>query len=382
VTIVALVTNGKFDDADLCGKPVWMRTMEAAAKLRPRKTLWLGEAPAGLSSATVVSGRALASTRDTVVLLAADLPCLTAPSLRGLVKSARNAPRALVAPRGPSGPSEKDSPVVAAPSRAFRDALRHGVDGAITETVRRLAPEPVFASGADELLRVGSAVELARATLVLRRRKVEALLRRGVVMADPASVIIDPEVSVGTGTILKPWVLLEGQTKVASGCTIGSFCHIEDSSIGAETVLLDHCYVRASRIGKRARLGPFSHLRPDSEVGLGAHVGNFVELKKTRLGDGAKASHLAYLGDAVIGKGVNVGAGAITCNYDGKVKHRTIVGDGAFIGSDVQLVAPVRVGKGAYVAAGSCIVRDVPPHSLAIARSRQIVKRGWAKKRR
>ena len=376
MTIVALVSDGKFAESDLFGKPVWRRTIDATTKLRPRRILWLGRAPAGLSNAEVVSGRALASLRDTVVLMPSDLPCVTTASLRKLLKSARRGARALLAPSG------GDSFVVAAPARDFREALRHGEKWPIAETIRRLAPEPVFASGEDELLRVGSAAALARVMSVLRRRKVEALQRRGVVIVDPTSIVIDPEVSVGVGTVVRPWVLLEGPTKIASGCTIGSFCHVEDSIIGAESILLDHCYIRSSRIGKRARLGPFAHLRPDSDVGVGAHVGNFVELKKTRLGEGAKASHLAYLGDAVIGKGVNVGAGAITCNYDGKVKHRTVVGDGAFIGSDVQLVAPVRVGKGAYVAAGSCIVSDVPPHSLAVARSRQIVKRGWAKNKR
>ena len=376
MTVVALVSGGKFDESDLFGKPVWRHTIDATTKLRPRRILWLGKAPGGVSNAQVVSGRALASLRDTVLLMPSDLPCVTTTSLRKLLNSARRGARALLAPSGGV------SFVVAAPARDFREALRHGTKCPITETIRRLAPKPVFAKGEDELLRVGSAAALARVTFVLRRRKVETLQRRGVVIADPASVVIDPEVSVGAGTVVRPWVLLEGRTKIASRCTIGSFCHVEDSTIGAESILLDHCYIRSSRIGKRARLGPFAHLRPDSDVGIGAHVGNFVELKKTRLGEGAKASHLAYLGDAVIGKHVNVGAGAITCNYDGRIKHRTIVGDGAFIGSDVQLVAPVRVGKGAYVAAGSCIVSDVPPHSLAVARSRQIVKRGWARNKR
>ena len=146
--------------------------------------------------------------------------------------------------------------------------------------------------------------------------------------------------------------------------------------------MLDHCFIRSSRIGKNVQIGPFAHLRPESDVGDGAKVGNFVELKKTRLGAGAKAPHLSYLGDAIIGKGANVGAGTITCNYDGVRKHETIVGDGAFIGSDVQLVAPVRIGKGAYVAAGSCIVEDVPAKALALARSRQVIKLGWVSRAR
>jgi bifunctional UDP-N-acetylglucosamine pyrophosphorylase/glucosamine-1-phosphate N-acetyltransferase len=146
--------------------------------------------------------------------------------------------------------------------------------------------------------------------------------------------------------------------------------------------VLDHCFIRSSRNGKNVKIGPLAHLRPKSNIGTGAKVGNFVELKKTKLGPGAKAPHLSYLGDAVVGRGVNVGAGTITCNYDGVQKHQTIVESGAFIGSDVQLVAPVRVGRGAYVAAGSCIVEDVPAYSLALARSRQVVKKGWAKSRK
>jgi bifunctional UDP-N-acetylglucosamine pyrophosphorylase/glucosamine-1-phosphate N-acetyltransferase len=222
----------------------------------------------------------------------------------------------------------------------------------------------------------------AKAVAVLRRRKVDELLRRGVLLFDPASVFVEPEVRVGGGTKLFPWVHLQGATVIGRDSSIGSFSHIVDSTLGEGTAVLDHCFIRSSRIGKNVQIGPFSHLRPDSDVGAGAKIGNFVELKKTRLGAGAKAPHLSYLGDAVIGRGANVGAGTITCNYDGVRKHETIVGDGAFIGSDVQLVAPVRVGKGAYVAAGSCIVEDVPPNALAIARSRQLIKRGWANRRR
>jgi bifunctional UDP-N-acetylglucosamine pyrophosphorylase/glucosamine-1-phosphate N-acetyltransferase len=202
-----------------------------------------------------------------------------------------------------------------------------------------------------------------------------------VLVLDPASVFVEPEVRVGKGTKLFPWVHIQGRTVVGRNCSIGSFSHIVDSTLGAGTAILDHCFIRSSRVGANVQIGPFAHLRPESDVGPGAKVGNFVELKKTRLEAGAKAPHLSYLGDAVIGKGANVGAGTITCNYDGRTKHQTIVGDGAFIGSDVQLVAPVRVGKGAYVAAGSCIVADVPAGALAIARSRQVVKRGWAKAR-
>jgi bifunctional UDP-N-acetylglucosamine pyrophosphorylase / glucosamine-1-phosphate N-acetyltransferase len=173
-------------------------------------------------------------------------------------------------------------------------------------------------------------------------------------------------------------VYLEGRTRIGSGCEIHSGVRIVDSTIEDGVVINNFCVIVDSVIRRGARLGPFAHIRPQSDVGESAHVGNFVELKKTSMGRGSKANHLAYLGDATIGEKVNVGAGTITCNYDGTAKHPTVIEDGAFIGSDTQLVAPVRVGKGAYVAAGSSITEDVPADSLAIARGKQVNKEGWA----
>jgi bifunctional UDP-N-acetylglucosamine pyrophosphorylase/glucosamine-1-phosphate N-acetyltransferase len=177
-------------------------------------------------------------------------------------------------------------------------------------------------------------------------------------------------------------VYLEGRTSVGSGCVIHSGVRIVDSTIDDDVVINNFCVISESRVARGARLGPFAHIRPQSDVGEEAHIGNFVELKKTVLGRGSKANHLSYLGDATIGEKVNVGAGTITCNYDGVAKHPTVIEDGAFIGSDTQLIAPVRVGKGAYVAAGSSITTDVPPESLAIARAQQTNKEGWASRRR
>ncbi len=161
-----------------------------------------------------------------------------------------------------------------------------------------------------------------------------------------------------------------------------SYCVIRDSEIGDEVLVRPGCVLDQARVSARAVLGPYSHLRPGSEIGEGAHVGNFVETKKIKLGKGSKANHLTYLGDAEIGAGVNIGAGTITCNYDGVHKHKTVIDDGAFIGSDSTLVAPVRVGKGAYVGASSCITGDVPEDALAIGRARQVVKEGWAREKR
>ena len=231
-----------------------------------------------------------------------------------------------------------------------------------------------------EILGVNSRRELADTSAVLRDRKNDELMAAGVTIVDPATTWVQPDVVVGADTILHPGVYLEGKTSLGSGCEIHSGVRIIDSTLGDRVVVNNFCVIRQSRIGDAAHIGPFAQVRPDSLVGEGAHVGNFVELKKTTLGKGSKANHLAYLGDATIGEKVNIGAGTITCNYDGVNKHPTIIEDGAFIGSDSQLIAPVRVGKGAYVAAGSSITEDVPAESLAIARGKQVNKPGWIAK--
>jgi bifunctional UDP-N-acetylglucosamine pyrophosphorylase/glucosamine-1-phosphate N-acetyltransferase len=189
-------------------------------------------------------------------------------------------------------------------------------------------------------------------------------------------------VEVGADTVIEPWVQITGRTRIGEDCRIRSFSVIQDSELARAVLVRPGCVLDQAKVGEGATLGPYAHLRPGSEIGDGAHVGNFVETKKARLGKGAKANHLTYLGDAEVGAGVNVGAGTITCNYDGVHKHMTVIEEGAFIGSDSTLVAPVRIGKGAYVGAGSCITEDVPADALALGRARQAVKEGWAKKRR
>jgi bifunctional UDP-N-acetylglucosamine pyrophosphorylase/glucosamine-1-phosphate N-acetyltransferase len=235
---------------------------------------------------------------------------------------------------------------------------------------------------AAEVLGINTRVDLAALDAVLRRRKNESLMLDGVTLEDPASTFIDADVVVGADTTLGPAVQLQGRTRVGARCRLHAGVRLTDAIVEDDVTILDRSVVVRSTISSGAHIGPFAHIRPDSTVGAGAHVGNFVELKKTTLGPGSKANHLAYLGDATIGRDVNVGAGTITCNYDGVNKHQTIIEDGVFIGSDSQLIAPVTVGKGAYVAAGSSITEDVPPDALAIARGRQDVKPGWAAKRR
>jgi len=212
--------------------------------------------------------------------------------------------------------------------------------------------------------------------------RLAALRDAGVTVLDAATTFIDEGVEIGRGTILHPGVTLEGRTRIGANCRVRSWVRITDSTIGDDVFINDSCIIVESTIEDEGRIGPFAHLRPGSHLKDGCHVGNFVELKKTTLGEGSKANHLAYLGDATIGAGVNVGAGTITCNYDGVHKHQTVIEDGAFIGSDSQLIAPVTVGAGAYVAAGSSITEDVPPGALGIARGKQRNIEGWAERQK
>jgi len=216
----------------------------------------------------------------------------------------------------------------------------------------------------------------------LRAAKCQQLTAEGVTIYYPQTCLIDSDVQVGADTVIEPFVQLLGQTWIGADCRIRSYSVISNSEIGDNVLLRPGCVLDGARVANGAILGPYSHLRPGSEIGEGAHVGNFVETKKIKLGKGSKANHLTYLGDAEIGDGVNVGAGTITCNYDGVNKHKTIIEDGVFVGSDSTLVAPVRIGKGAYVGAASCVTEDVPADSLVLGRARQIVKEGWAKVKR
>jgi bifunctional UDP-N-acetylglucosamine pyrophosphorylase/glucosamine-1-phosphate N-acetyltransferase len=201
-------------------------------------------------------------------------------------------------------------------------------------------------------------------------------------MRDPSSAWIDAGVTIGTDTVLYPNVTLEGTTVIGEGATVHSGTRITDCVVGDRVEILDHCILRESQVDDDAKVGPFVHLRPGVLVRRKAKVGNFVEMKKTDLGEGSKANHLSYLGDARIGSGVNIGAGTITCNYDGVQKYQTVIGENVFLGSDTQLIAPVTIGAGSIIAAGTTVTKDVPAGSLAIARVAQVNREGWAAKRR
>jgi bifunctional UDP-N-acetylglucosamine pyrophosphorylase/glucosamine-1-phosphate N-acetyltransferase len=233
-----------------------------------------------------------------------------------------------------------------------------------------------------EFMGVNTAEELFRATRLMNGNIIRKWASKGVRFLDPGSVHIDRGVSVGRDALVYPNVYLEGRTKIGRAARIFPNVRIVNSVIGNSALIKDSTVIEDSRVRERASVGPFAHLRPGSDVGPDAKVGNFVEMKKAVLGRSSKASHLTYLGDAVIGKGVNIGAGTITCNYDGKKKHLTTIGDNVFVGSDSQLVAPVTVGKGAYIGAGSTITKDVPPWALSLSRAEQKNIRDWVKKKK
>src|ERR1700722_17908017 len=240
----------------------------------------------------------------------------------------------------------------------------------------------VKADSVDEVLGANTIAEMMHLDAAMRLDAAKRLMATGVTIFRPETCVIDGEVNIGPDTVIEPYVQLLGTTTIGADSRIRSYSVIQNSKLGDNVLVRNGCILDAAEVADNAILGPYAHLRPESRIGEGAHVGNFVETKKITMGKGSKANHLNYLGDAVIGAGVNIGAGAITCNYGGVNKHLTIVGDGAFVGSDSTLVAPVTVEAGAYIAAGSCITQDVPAGSLAIGRSRQINKPDWAAARR
>ena len=398
-------------------------TVEAALSARPGLRFVRQEPQLGTGHALLQAAPALKGATGTVVLLSGDVPLLRADTLRALVRrhdQASAAATVLTAivedPRGygrivrqdgavaaivehkDASPEERrireiNSGIYAFDIEPLFEALRQiGSANAQGEYYlpdlvriyrdRGLGVETVTLDDPREILGVNSRKELADVAGVLKMTRNDELMAAGVTIVDPATAYIGPDVTIGADTTIHPNVYLEGRTTIGSGCEIQSSVRIVNTTVADNVFINSFCLIVDSAIGRGARIGPFAHIRPESNVGEDAHIGNFVELKKTSIGKGSKANHLAYLGDASIGEQVNVGAGTITCNYDGKEKHRTTIEDGAFIGSDSQLIAPVRIGRGAYVAAGSSITDDVPPGSLAIARGKQVNKEAWAEKKR
>lgn len=377
----------------------------------------------GTAHALLQAEAALAGARGTVVLLSGDVPLLRPATLQALVTAHRDRPAAATVlttwvdqPHG-YGRIVRENGRVAAiveekdatpEERAIQEintgiyaldlgplfgALRSlGSSNAqgeyyLPDIVREyrgrgLVVETVQIENPGEMLGVNSRKELADVAAILKTTRNDELMAAGVTIVDPASTWIGPDVQVAPDTIIHPHVHLEGATRIGTRCEIHSWVRIIDSVIADGVTINNFCVISEARIAIDARIGPFAHLRPQADVGERAHVGNFVELKKTRLGADSKANHLAYLGDTTVGTHVNVGAGTITCNYDGVRKHQTIIEDGAFIGSDTQLIAPVTVHAGAYVGTGTTVREDVPAGALAVSAGKQRNIEGWVEKKK
>ncbi len=234
------------------------------------------------------------------------------------------------------------------------------------------------ASDPTEVLGINTRAELAQAAKVLRQRVHERLMAAGVTLLDPEATYIDGTVEVGPDTVIYPGVILQGATTIGAGCVIYGHCRITNSQLSDQVTVLDGSVILESDVAEECVIGPYAHLRPASRLRRKAKVGNFCEMKKSVLGEGAKVPHLAYIGDATVGERVNIGAGTITCNYDGFTKHETVIEDEVFVGSNTNLVAPVTIGKGAIIAAGSTITESVPPDAVAFGRAAQVNKEGRA----
>jgi bifunctional UDP-N-acetylglucosamine pyrophosphorylase/glucosamine-1-phosphate N-acetyltransferase len=389
----------------------------------PNLTFVVQEPQLGTAHALLSTESVLLGARGTLVLLSGDVPLLSLNTLKTLVErhTAADAAATVVTAMvdDPHGygrivrtgeqiariVEEKDATAAERAIREINSGIYAFALEGLFDAVRRVASEniqreyylpdlvaiyrqagrpveTVIVSNADEIRGINSRSELAAVSTIVRDEKTTQLMDAGVTIEDPATAYIDGDVTVGPDTILHPGVFLEGRTTIGSGCEIHSGARIVDSQIGDRVTIFNHCVITGSRVESGASVGPFAHLRSGSDVREGARVGNFVEMKKTVLGAGSKAGHLSYLGDATIGAKVNIGAGTITCNYDGANKNQTVIGDGAFIGSDTQLIAPVTVGSGAYVGSGTTIREDVPGGSLAVSAGKQRNIEGWVDKKK
>jgi bifunctional UDP-N-acetylglucosamine pyrophosphorylase / glucosamine-1-phosphate N-acetyltransferase len=397
--------------------------LEAALVRHHGLALVVQEPQLGTAHALLVTEPALKDARGTLLLLYGDVPLLSVKTLKTLLQQHQSTGAAttvvtavLDEPRGygrivRSGGriarivEEKDASSAEREIREINSGIyAFALDGLfdavrsiaaqnsqneyyLTDLVavyrqRGLGVETVTVSNPDEIRGINSRRELADVSRIVRQQKAVELMAEGVTIEDPATAYIDRDVTIGHDTVIHPGVSIEGRTTIGSGCEIHSGVRIVDSTIGDRVTILNHCVITEARIADDARVGPFAHLRKDADVRQQAHVGNFVELKKTVLGAGSKSMHLAYLGDTTIGEKVNIGAGTITCNYDGVNKHPTVIEDGAFIGSDTQLIAPVTVGKGAYVGTGTTIRENVPSGSLAVSAGKQRNIEGWVEKKK
>jgi bifunctional UDP-N-acetylglucosamine pyrophosphorylase/glucosamine-1-phosphate N-acetyltransferase len=390
--------------------------LRAALLTHPHLSFVVQEPQLGTAHALLTTEPALRGATGTLVLLSGDVPLLSANTLKMLIdrhESARAAATVVTAivddPTGygrivRSGEQiarivedrDASSAICEINSGIYAfalDGLFEALKGIASENAQReyylpdivalyrkrgLGVATLTVTDADEIRGINSRLELAAVSRIVRHTKNQALMAAGVTIEDPATTYVDPQVEVGPDTILHPGVSLEGATTIGSGCEIHSGVRLVDSRVGNRVTIHNHCVISNAVVENEAIVGPFAHLRQNAVVAEGARIGNFVELKNTVLGAGSKSMHLTYLGDATIGAGVNIGAGTITCNYDGVSKHRTTIEDGAFVGSDTQLIAPVTIGTGAYVGSGTTVRQDVPPGALAVSAGKQRNIDGWA----
>jgi bifunctional UDP-N-acetylglucosamine pyrophosphorylase / glucosamine-1-phosphate N-acetyltransferase len=398
-------------------------SVRAALLGHPGITFVVQEPQLGTGHALLTTEPVFRGAAGTLVLLSGDVPLLSAKTLKLLLDRHESAGAAatvvtavLDQPRGygrivragrqiarivedrDATPAEREITEINAGIYAFAlDGLFTALTGIATENAqgeyylpdivalfreRGLGVETLTVADADEIRGINSRLELAAVSRIVRQTKNQALMAAGVTIEDPATTYVDPHVEIGPDTIVHPGVSLEGHTTIGSGCEVHSGVRIVDSRIGDRVTILNHCVITDSTIENDAAVGPFAHFRRHAVVSERAHVGNFVEMKNTVLGAGSKSMHLSYLGDARIGVDVNIGAGTITCNYDGVNKSLTTIEDGAFVGSDTQLIAPVTVGKGAYVGSGTTVREDVPAGALAVSAGKQRNIDGWAAERK
>jgi len=400
--------------------------LRAALPTRRGLAFVVQEPQSGTAHALQTAEPALARSTGALVLLSGDVPLLSADSLKNLVNRQQTSGAAatvmtavLERPAGygrivrsgeriarivedrDATPSEREIPEINAGIYAFaldgQDNVFEALRGITTNNAQRefyltdlvaifcqkgRRVETVTVADPNEILGINSRAELAAVSRIVRDRKNAELMAAGVTIEDPATTYVDGAVEVGADTILHPGVSLEGRTTIGEGCEIHSGARIVDSRIGNRVAILSHCVMTDAIIADHAQIGPFAHLRAGTVIGAQAKVGNFVEIKKTALGARSKSMHLAYLGDATIGEDVNIGAGTITCNYDGQKKHPTTIEDGVFIGSDSQLIAPITVAKNAYVGTGTTVRENVPPGALAVSAGKQRNIEGWVEKKK
>ena len=429
----------------VAGKPMLDYVLDTAARLAPRTTtvvvghqlealkavlaphpalrIVVQEPQRGTAHALLATEYALQGAIGILVLLSGDVPLLSATTLKTLVERHKVTGAAATVvtafmedPTGygrivrtgeeiariveekDSSPAERAIREINAGIYAFTlDGLFDAVRSIATDNAqgeyylpdlvavyrrRGLGVETITVPRPDEILGINSRSELAAVSRIVRQAKNTELMAAGVTIEDPATTYIDGGVEIGADTVIHPCVTIAGRTAIGSGCEIHSGVQVVDSRIGDRVTIRNHCVIADASIANDATVGPFTHLRPEVSIGERAKVGNFVEMKNTVLGAGSKAMHLSYLGDAVIGAHVNVGAGTITCNYDGARKHKTTIEDGAFIGSDTQLIAPVTVGEGAYVGTGTTIREDVPAGALAVSAGKQRNIEGWVEQKK